>query len=79
MNKIGAENALIDLAQTKIQLELDDIDEILAEEADIENRLERVFNILSQNFTQREKVIPIIENILLENRLTIMVYQMIFT
>jgi hypothetical protein len=67
LNKIGAENALIDLAQTKIQLELDDIDEILAEEADIENRLERVFNILSQNFTQREKVIPIIENILLEN------------
>ena len=67
LNEIGAENALIDLAQTKIQLELDDIDGILEENIELENRLERVLKILYQNFTQREKVIPILENILLEN------------
>ena len=67
LNEIGAENALIEQAQTKIKLELDDIDGILEENIELENRLERVFSILSQNFTQRKKVIPILENIILEN------------
>ena len=64
LDKIKADDELVNKAQESVTLGIDDIDEILIEEIDEKTKMERVLEIIQSTFTDKDRSIPKLVQIL---------------